>query len=49
MSFTPISIDIQEWTHKDPTEAGSSLAGLFLEEDGDVKKSSEGALRIGNA
>lgn len=38
MSRPITSIDIKEWTRKEPTETGSSLTGLFLEESGAVKQ-----------
>jgi 5-methylcytosine-specific restriction enzyme subunit McrC len=51
MSLSPISIHMQEWTRKQPTEPGSPLKGLFLEEDGEGKSvakalSESGMLKI---
>ncbi len=37
MSVSPTSIHIKEWTRMSATEPGSPLAGLFLEEIGEVK------------
>jgi 5-methylcytosine-specific restriction enzyme subunit McrC len=51
MSVSHTSIYMQEWRRMAATEPGSSLAGLFLEEDGEVKRvakalSESGMLRI---
>ncbi len=37
MSVSPTTIHINEWTRITPSEPGSPLAGLFLEEDDEVK------------
>jgi 5-methylcytosine-specific restriction enzyme subunit McrC len=37
MSLSPLFIHMQEWTCKEPTEPGSPLSGLFLEENDEVK------------
>jgi 5-methylcytosine-specific restriction enzyme subunit McrC len=37
MSISPTPIHIKEWTRMAATEPGSPLAGLFLEESGEVK------------
>jgi len=38
MTTTPISLHLKEWTHLAPTDPGSQLTGVFLEEDTSVKK-----------
>jgi len=38
MTTSPISLHLKEWTHLAPTDPGSELSGVFLEDDASVKK-----------
>ena len=38
MTTSPISLHLKEWTHLAPTDPGSQLTGVFLEDDASVKK-----------
>jgi 5-methylcytosine-specific restriction enzyme subunit McrC len=38
MTTSPISFHLKEWTHLAPTDPGSQLTGVFLEDDASVKK-----------
>lgn len=42
MTSPPISLSLKEWTHLGPTDAGSPLAGIFLDDDESVKKAVSG-------
>src|SRR6266700_3581029 len=38
MTTSPVSLHLKEWTHLAPTDPGSQLTGVFLEDDASVKK-----------